>query len=151
MGDYIPKDVEILSNKIRTILEQEGFVDRFLQLKQGQLWGRIKDNLPKEGLQLHVRAFYTNGKLLFRAHTEPHRLTLEHIPECFRGYGEGIRIFMDTMKKNGIDIKYEGNILDLYVIPERPKTLTPWIPLAVVGGIILFFVVVNSLTKPKGE
>lgn len=151
MADYIPKNLEILSNKIRAILEEDGFVDTLLQLDQGQLWGRVKDNVPKEGLQLHVRAFHANGKLQFRAHTEPHRLTFEHIPEYFRSYGEGIRIFMDIMKKNEIYIKYEGNILDLYVTPQRPKTLTPWTPLAIVSGIILFFIVIDFLSKPKEE
>lgn len=151
MFHYIPKDVEDMANKIRAILEGEGFVDSRLQLDEGQLWGLIKDNFPEPRLQLHVRAFCISGKLQFRAHTEPIRFDLEHIPERYRSYGEGIRIFMEIMKQNGIEINYQGNILELYVTPERPKTSTPWVPIVIVGGIVFFFVVIGSLAKPTEE
>ena len=151
MSNYIPKDIENISNNIRAILEREGFKDSLLQLDQGQLWGLIKDDFPKEGLQLHVRAFYTDGKLQFRTETEPIRFTFEHTEERYRSYGEGARIFMEIMKKNGVDIQYEGNVLDLYVMPQRPASLTSWVPLAIAGFIILFFVVIDSLRKPTEE
>jgi len=151
MPDYVPNHVKNTSDEIRDILEREGFVDSPLQLDEGQLWGLIKDGFPQAGLQLHVRAFYLSGKLLFRAHTEPTRFSLEHIPERFRSHGEGTRIFMETVKQYGIEINYEGNILDLYVTPERPKTFTPWVPIVIVGGIVLFFIIMGSLPKPPRE
>jgi len=148
---FLPKNIESMADKIRAVLEQEGFVDTPLQsYEEGQLWGLVKDNLPEERLQLHVRAFYADQRLLFRAHTEPSRFDFEHIPERFRSYGEGTRMFMDITKQHGIEIKYEGNVLDLYVEPERPKTQTPWIPYAVLGAII-FFIVLASLEKPPEE
>lgn len=151
MPDHVPNHVKNTSDEIRDILEREGFVDSPLQLDEGQFWGLIKDDFPQAGLQLHVRAFYLSGKLLFRAHTEPTRFSLEHIPERFRSYGEGTRIFMETMKQYGIEINYEGNILDLYVTPERPKTFTPWVPIVIVGGIVLFFIIMGSPPKPPRE
>lgn len=151
MPDYVPNHVKNTSDEIRDILEREGFVDSPLQLDEGQLWGLVKDDFPQPRLQLHVRAFYLSGKLLFRAHTEPTRFSLEHIPERFRSHGEGTRIFIETMKQYGIEINYEGNILDLYVTPERPKTLTPWVPIVIVGGIVLFFIIMGSLPKPPRE
>jgi len=149
--DYLPKDVQNISNKSRAILQEEGFVDSPWQLDEGQLWGLIKDDFPEEKVQLHVRAFYTSGTLRFRAHTEPIRFGLEHILERFRSYREGTRLFMEIMKQYGIEINYQGDILDLYVKPERPKTFTPWVPMVVVGSIVAFFVVVASLAKPKKE
>jgi len=149
--DYIPQDAENMSNETRAILEREGFVHSMLQKDEGQLWGLIKDDFPREGLQLHVRAFLINGKLRFLAHTEPSRYTFEHMEERLRSYPEGLRIFIEIMRQYGIEITYEGNILDLYVTPERPRTLTSWVPLAIVGGIILVFIVADSLGKPPKE
>lgn len=151
MPDYIPEDEENISNSVRAILEQKDFVHSRLQLDEGQLWGLIKDDFPQAGLQLHVKAFFTSGKLHFPAHTEPSRFAFEHLDERFRSYEEGARILIEIMRQNGIELKYEGNILDLYVTPERPKTFTPWVPIAIVGSIVLFFIIMGSVAKPPKE
>ena len=148
MPRYIPREAKNTFNEIRAILEHKGFRDSPLQLDQGQLWGVVKDNYPEQGVQLHVRAFYTGETLEFRAHTEPTRFAFEHLDERLRSYREGTRLFMEIMNQYGVEIRYEGNVLHLYVTPERAKTLTPWVPLAI---IVLVFLLAVLLGKPPKE
>lgn len=115
-------------NRVYSAMIEGGWRHTIFQLNFGQTFGLIKDWAPD--VELHARA-YSNGSL--DAHLELSRDYLQHnawgsVPAS--GYVadvlDGVRIPYQIVGEVERPLRY-------YV----PETLTPWKPIAVVGGILL--------------
>lgn len=130
---------------IEGILRKEGFRDTILQVqKPGQVFGLVKRlGHPWEMWEMHVRGF-EDGHL--EAEIEISRDYLEHLNDSYRR--SAAAELSRLLSKHGIPhaIERSSNVkLDL----EAPKTLTPWKPMVLALGGIMFALYVLSRDKEK--
>ena len=129
-------------NKVYSAMLEDGWRHTPFQWNFGQTFGLIKNWAPD--VELHARA-YSDGRL--DAHLELSRDYLQHntwgsIPAS--GY------IAEVLDYVGIPYQIVGEV-------ERPRrysipgTLTPWKPLALVGGILLAFWGLSSLQGRQPE
>ena len=118
---------------VKEVLIQEGFQDTILQLrKPGQVFGLIKklDNT----WEIHVRGF-EDGRL--ESEIEISRDYFEHFSDEYRT--EATSELTQILDAYQIPYKIIGSPSSSTVALYPPKALTPWKPIAAIGGIVAFF------------
>lgn len=129
-------------DNVSRALSREGFRDTLLQVvKQGQVFGLVKH--LDERMQMHVRGF--EGGVL-ESEIEPSNEYFEHLnPEFCR---DATPELVEILKRHRIPYTVTGNLQKVVRIKE-PETLTPWMPFAVVGGVIGFLVMIGYVSRKR--
>jgi len=127
----------------REVLVQDGFRRTPLQVvKPGQVFGLVKrvDDI----WEMHVRGF-DDGRL--EGEIEISRDYFEHLDDRFRRDATAdLKQILDAYE---VPCSIEGDIPHSTVVLPYPESVTPWKPLAVLGGISVFLLVLWLGKKKK--
>ena len=127
----------------REVLVQDGFRHTPLQVvKPGQVFGLVKrvDDI----WEMHVRGF-DDGRL--ESEIEISRDYFEHLDDRFRRDATAdLKQILDAYE---VPYSIEGDISHSTVVLPYPESVTPWKPLAVLGGISIFLLVLWLGKKKK--
>ena len=127
----------------REVLAQDGFRHTPLQVvKPGQVFGLVKrvDDI----WEMHVRGF-DDGRL--ESEIEVSRDYFEHLDDRFRRDATtDLKQILDAYE---VPCSIEGDISHSTVVLPYPQSVTPWKPLAALGGISVFLLVLSLGTKRR--